>query len=46
VLWFSGSAGNQAVGWFDVNKYEATHDEQGRARLGALHHRHERQRQA
>ena len=28
VLWFSGSAGNQAVGWFDVKKFDQTHDEQ------------------
>jgi hypothetical protein len=28
VLWFSGSAQNQAVGWFDVKKFEATNDEQ------------------
>jgi hypothetical protein len=28
ILWFSGSAGNQAVGWFDMKKFDATHDEQ------------------
>ena len=28
VLWFSGSAQNQAVGWFDVKKFDQTHDEQ------------------
>jgi hypothetical protein len=28
ILWFSGSAGNQAVGWFDAKKFDQTHDEQ------------------
>ena len=28
LLWFSGSAQNQAVGWFDPKKFEATGDEQ------------------
>ncbi len=28
VLWFSGSAQNQAIGWFDTKKFDQTHDEQ------------------
>jgi hypothetical protein len=28
IIWFSGSAGNQVVGWFDAKKFDQTHDEQ------------------
>ena len=47
ILWFSSGGGDGGVvGWLDVNKWDQTHDDQASPGLGAVHSRHQRQRQA